>query len=314
MSADPNICTNPTKVDKLIKEEPDNFYEEIYEILEKDCDTFDISEFKTFYIVRRLPLYQCLHPHQFVKALLIVEKELSKNNKNMNRIFNTLIEEEVGHKKTGYGLDPKNNKRFLYEYYHNKLGKVITSPHVVINISHIITAMNYGIEITNYDLILEFGGGYGGMAKVCNGMGYNNTYYIYDLPQLKKLQEYHLTEIDVKHKIINELKELKNIMLDNTSSKKLFIATWSLSEVGNELREQIIEIIKDFDSVFIIFQHNNPIKGQDNYEYFYNSGSFQKKFNNIDTWTLKKMEFVPWDGGSYYLIGNNKEKISKIEN
>ena len=305
--ADPKTCTNPTKADKIIRGEPDNFYDELYEILETDCNTFDISSFKTFYIVRRLPLYSVNLGNGFKKALQIVENEMNKNNKNMDRIFNTLVEEEVGHKKGEYGIN-NNGDRFLYDYYHEIMGKVTTSPHVVTNMSHIITAMNYGIDVTSYDLILEFGGGYGGMAKVCNGMGYNNTYYIYDLPQLKKLQDYHLTEINVKHKIINELKELKDIMLDNTSSKKLFIATWSLSEVGNELREQIIEIIKDFDSVFIIFQYNNPIKGQDNYEYFYNSGSFQKMFNNINTWQLKKMEFVPWDGGSYYLIGNNKEK------
>ena len=40
----------------------------------------------------------------------------------------------------------------LYHYHHNKLGKVITSPHVVTNMSHIITAMNQGIDVANYDL------------------------------------------------------------------------------------------------------------------------------------------------------------------
>ena len=301
-------CTNKSMVNKLCDNEPENFYDELYKILENDSNTFDLQCFKRFYIVRRLPLYNITLEKE---ALKIVENEMNNNNKNINRIFKTIIEDNVGH---GTIENFYNNSNFLFEYNHFKLGKVITSPHVITNMSHIIIAMKYGIDVKNYDLILEFGGGYGGMAKICNGMGYNNTYYIYDLPQIKKIQEYHLTEINVKHKIINELKELKDIMLDNTSSKKLFIATWSLSEVGNELREQIIEIIKDFDSVFIVFQHNNPIKGQDNYEYFYNSGSFQKMFNNIDTWTLKKMEFVPWDGGSYYFIGNNKEKISKIEN
>ena len=62
----------------------------------------------------------------------------------------------------------------------------------------------------------------------------------------------------------------------------MFIATWSISEVGNDVRENIIDVIKDFDSVFIIFQHNNPIGDkQDNYNYFYSNGTFHKKFNNI---------------------------------
>jgi len=125
--ADRSTCTNSLKVDKLIREEPDNFYDEMYEILDTDCDTFDISEFKRFYIVRRLPLYNINRGDDFKKALQIVEKELSKNDKNMNRIFNTLIEEEVGHKKGEYGVNI-DNINFLYHYHHNKLGKVITSP------------------------------------------------------------------------------------------------------------------------------------------------------------------------------------------
>jgi hypothetical protein len=293
-------CTNKAKVNQLIRNEPYNFYNEIYKIFETDCNTFDLNSFKNFYIVRRLPLYNCTFEKE---AFKIVESEINTNNKNISRIFKTIIEDTVGHGT----IENFYNAKYLFYYDHFKLGKVITSPHVITNMSHIITAMNYGIDVKNYDLILEFGGGYGGMAKICNGMGYNNTYYIYDLPQLKKMQNYHLTEINVKHKIINEIKELKQSI--NIKGKKLFIATWSISEVNNELREQIIEIIKNFDSVFIIFQHNNPVgTKQDNYNYFYNDGLFQTNFNNIDNWYLEKMNFVHWDGGSYYLIGTRKQE------
>jgi len=292
------FCTDINTVDKLIQNEVVGFYEKMYNILEIDCNTFDLNFFKYFYIVRRLPLYNIIFEKE---ALKIVENEMNSNNKNINRIFKTIIEDNVGH---GTIENFYNISNFLFYYNHFKLGKVITSPHVIINMSHIITAMKHGIDVKKYDLILEFGGGYGGMAKICNGMGYNNTYYIYDLPQLKKLQEYHLTEINIKHKIINEIKELGNEI--NIKGKKLFIATWSLSEVNNNLREHIIDIIKDFDSVFIIFQHNNPVGNkQDNYDYFYNSGIFKTKFNNIANWHIEKMKFVHWDGGSYYLIGNS---------
>ena len=62
-----------------------------------------------------------------------------------------------------------------------------------------------------------------------------------------------------------DIDELKTI--DITNKKNLFIATWSLSEVDFDIREQIVDIIKDFDAVIIIFQHN--IWNRDNFKYFY---------------------------------------------
>ena len=276
--------TDFDSVNKLIKNEPVDFYEKLYNILETDCNKFDLNFFKHFYIVRRLPLYNIGVEE---KALEIVGNAINNNEENMERICKAIQEDSTGHGLTTGNFCKSCN---TFYYNHSKFGKIVTAPHVITNMSHIIIAMKYGIDVKNYDLILEFGGGYGGMAKICNGMDYNNTYYIYDLPQLKKIQQYHLTKLNIKHKIINDITELQ--ALESNIGKKLFIATWSLSEVNIDLREQIINIIKDFDSVFIIFQHNNPLSGLDNYNYFYKCGLFQDKFNNITNWNLEKMSFV----------------------
>jgi len=293
------LTTNHELVTYLSKNEPSDFYERIYSILEDDINTFNLNSFKNFYVIRRLPLYITYLEKE---ALKIVDDEMRTDSANINRIFKTLLEDTVGHGT----MENFRNANYLFYYSHTMLGKVITSPHVVTNMSHIITALRYDIDVKDYDVILEFGGGYGGMAKVCNGMGYNNTYYIYDLPQLKKIQEYHLSNICVKHKIINKEKELEEIV--ERKGKKLFIATWSISEVSNDLRERIVNVIKDFDSVFIIFQHNNPVGDkQDNYDYFYKNKTFHKRFNKINKWHLEKLQFVCcWDGGSYYMIGNTE--------
>jgi len=156
------------------------------------------------------------------------------------------------------------------------------------------------IDVKNYENILEFGGGYGGMAKLCSDMGFKNKYFIYDLPAVKSIQEFYLNKLNVNNKIINDIDELKTI--DITNKKNLFIATWSLSEVDFDIREQIVDIIKDFDAVIIIFQHN--IWNRDNFKYFYESGKFQKKFTKISNWVLQNIPNIKWDGGNYYLIGN----------
>ena len=291
------MTSNKDLVDRLIADEPADFYAELYKILAKDCKTLNLHSFKNFYIVRRLPLYNVRLEHE---ALKIVDAEMKKQNGNMGRIFKTLLEDVVGHGT----IENFCSSTYLFHYVHDRLGKVITAPHVITNMSHIITAMNHGIDVKDYDIILEFGGGYGGMAKVCSGMGYNETYYIYDLPELRDIQEYHLTHINVKHEIINEKNDLQKL---KEGGKKLFIATWSISEVDDNLRNFILDVISGFDSVFIIFQHNNPVgTKQNNYDYFCETGPFQQKFTKILSWHLKKMNFVHWDGGSYYLIGNSK--------
>lgn len=292
------LTSNRDTVDYLIKNEPNDFYEKLYAILEHDSNTFDLNSFKNFYIVRRLPLYNTGLEKE---ALKIVDDEMKKNSENISRIFKTLLEDMVGHGTT----EVFRNADYLFHYSHSILGKVITSPHVVTNMSHVITALRYNIDVKSYDVILEFGGGYGGMAKVCSGMGFNSTYYIYDLPQLKRIQEYHLTNICVRHKIINTEDQLEEVV--EKKGKKMFIATWSISEVSSDLRERIVDVIKDFDSVFIIFQHNNPVGDkQNNYNYFYGDETFRAKFNKINKWNLEKMRFVHWDGGSYYMIGNTE--------
>ena len=101
------------------------------------------------------------------EALKIVDDEMNKESKNISRIFKTLLEEPVGHGTVENFL----KANYLLYYSHTGLGKVITSPHVVTNMSHIITALRYNIDVKDYDVILEFGGGYGGMAKICSGMG-----------------------------------------------------------------------------------------------------------------------------------------------
>lgn len=49
-----------------------------------------------------------------------------------------------------------------------------------------------GLQIENMDMIIEFGGGYGNMARMAYRVGFKGKYLIYDLPEFYALQKFFL--------------------------------------------------------------------------------------------------------------------------
>lgn len=116
----------------------------------------------------------------------------------------------------------------------------------------------YNKKIIDYDLIVEFGGGYGGMCRLIKKMGFNGKYVIYDLPEVTKLQQYYLEKENC----------LDNVILTNDDSVfnekyDLLIATWSLSEIPLKERDRVIKSANDY---LMAFQVN--FDGIDNAKYF----------------------------------------------
>ena len=282
------LCTNMEKMNWAASNEPVDYYEIVYNILKNDCVKYDLSLFKHFYVIRRLPLY---NTHIFQEEINLIENMLEVFSEDIkHRILKGLLEVYEGH---------GTNKNFINSIFTITKYNIKTCGHITHNLTHLIQGLKFGIDVKNFDLILEFGGGYGGMAKLCNDMGYNKIYYIYDLPEIKTIQQYYLNKLNVSHKIIIDYNELKNIEMSN--KKKLFIATWSLSEVDFDLRDKILDIIKDFDAVIIVFQ--NEIWNRNNSQYFGDDGIFKKKLQKIERWCKLNIPYIKWDGGNYYLLG-----------
>lgn len=49
-----------------------------------------------------------------------------------------------------------------------------------------------GRRVESLESIVEIGGGYGALARVCRALGYAGPYMIYDFPELNGLQRYYL--------------------------------------------------------------------------------------------------------------------------
>lgn len=285
-------CTNLEKVDIICKEEPPDFYEQIYEILFNDVRYFGLHSFKHLYVICKLPLY---NTHVFGEEIKFIEEYFDNCSLDIKEnLFNGMHESFVGHSSV---------ENFQKSTFNITSLNIKTCGHITHNITHQIHALENNISVKNFDLIFEFGAGYGGMAKLCNDLGYKNKYYIFDLPRLKDIQTYYLTRTSVSHKIVNDISSLKTeIGKFDDNKKKLFIATWSLSEVNLDLRALILDIIKDFDAFIIIFQKN--IWGVDNGSYFDVHSEFCSSFKKITKFTRIPISYINFDGGNYYLIGS----------
>lgn len=85
-----------------------------------------------------------------------------------------------------------------------------------------------GREVGELESILEVGGGYGAMARICYALGFDGVYQIADLPELCLLQQYYLSQLGAREGFF----DLDGMCWDITpKSSDLLIACYSLSEM-----------------------------------------------------------------------------------
>lgn len=166
-------------------------------------------------------------------------------------------------------------------------------------------------SIEKMDYVFEFGGGYGSMCRLFYNLGFSGTYLIFDLPPFTALQKFYLKSLflpvqnfspqdHMKNRgifCVSDLGLLKEILHKSSDVIKLnalFLATWSLSEVPLELRNNIAPLISEFNNFLIGYQEN--AFGIDNRAYF---DDFKKNISSMswDNWEIEHLR------GNWYLMG-----------
>ena len=162
------------------------------------------------------------------------------------------------------------------------------------------------INLKEFKYVIEFGGGYGNMAKTFKKINPKINYIIFDTIEVNLLQYYYLRRSNIKVtmksfkkkqvNLINDLKILKKIINKIKYQKKtLFIANWSLSEVPISLRNKINFVFKDIDYQIITFQ--------DHFEKINNKRYFEKIMkNNIKKKRLSIIKDMKSKTNNYYLF------------
>jgi len=132
---------------------------------------------------------------------------------------------------------------------------------------------------TSWDHVLEIGGGYGAMAKVCRSMGYMKDYTIFDIAESVEVQQHFLAHYDRMSWNPKGFVPPKNT---------LGMSFWALSEIATRKRSRYIKMLKACDSYLIAFQ--DEFDGVDNIAYF-------RKHLDGEMFDIKHLP------GSYYMVG-----------
>tara|TARA_A100001015_G_scaffold311807_1_gene415766 strand:- start:3424 stop:4404 length:981 start_codon:yes stop_codon:yes gene_type:complete len=198
----------------------------------------------------------------FIHNRLFIFREFLEIFKDKNFFFwKKILEEDVPGFPPRYFLYPKSSGNRIHQTYHLYKFKKF-----------------YKKNLRKFDLVFEFGGGYGNMARTFKKINPNSIYIIFDTKPVNLIQWYYLSllkidsSLSIKSKsnifLINNLNDLDVLLNKYNYKNSLFIANLSLSEVPVPFRNKILSYTKNFGSRLISFQ--KKFENINNYDYFQN--------------------------------------------
>lgn len=244
--------------------------------LKVDLDQFKISE-----PVLSVPIYNFFQfENDYGQDIVQLLENFSDEQKSQFK--NAMKEPFLGHTKESYEQARK------YLAIDNELVEV--SPWTLKSMHHILSYMIHTKEnINNFEQIVEFGPGIGETCRIINDLGYKNSYYLYDLPEVLRVSSFY------NKKYENVIPVTHYTEIPN-NKRTLFIATWSISETPFEYRDEVFHYFKD--SEFLIIYQSLGFE-YDNRSYF------DHTFSEIVGRKTLSVE-IPWlrhiADGNYYLF------------
>lgn len=224
---------------------------------------------------------------------ILIELFFLKRQKKWSERWKYALQEDKNGSPVPYWCFPSSSGNLIHHAYH---------------VSQLETRMH--IDSSEFDFIVECGGGYGSMCRLFRNLGFKGSYIIFDLPHFSALQKYYLKSVGIKVvdeinndtemevKLISDMKELHDFVEKVERRKSLFLATWSLSETPLKLRKDISSLYKKFDVLFFAYQ--SSFGEVDNIEYF---AKLQREATQFH-WKTWEVESLPTH---YYSVGKNQK-------
>jgi hypothetical protein len=166
-----------------------------------------------------------------------------------------------------------------------------------------------GVRAGEFDLVVEFGGGYGSMCRLFHALGFAGRYLVFDFAEFSALQEYFLKSLGLPVRAaaalldggagvatISDAGELRAAVeaLAPGSRRSLFLATWSLSETPVAFRRDILAAAPHFDAFLLAYQES--FGEADNRRFF---DEWREAQPGVE-WHGSRIEHLP---GNFYLFG-----------
>tara|TARA_Y100000389_G_scaffold185195_1_gene204365 strand:+ start:1059 stop:2039 length:981 start_codon:yes stop_codon:yes gene_type:complete len=225
----------------------------------------------------------------FIHNRLFIFREFLEIYKDKNFFFwKKILKEDTSGFPPRYFLYPKSSGNRIHQTYHlYKFNEF------------------YKKDLKTFDLIFEFGGGYGNMARTFKKINPNSVYIIFDTKPVNLIQWYYLSllkidsSLSIKSRknifLINNLNDLRVLLKKFDTKNSLFIANLSLSEVPISFRKIILSYTNNFNCKLI---------------------SFQKKFENINNYnyfhTLKKNSLRKYSKSIIFPISTFNNSFSNL--
>jgi hypothetical protein len=172
-----------------------------------------------------------------------------------------------------------------------------TSPNLIHHAFHLMRFEQIAGSIANLEQVVEFGGGYGSVARLARRLGFAGAYHIHDFPEFGALQRYFLAGVELERTGTQSATQsfgTKVADVPARSGSRVFVALWSLSETPLAVREDWLAVATECSHVFVAFQHE--FEGVDNHVWF----AAMRDRIDLD-WHVEDLAHVP--GRHSYAIG-----------
>jgi hypothetical protein len=247
-----------------------NFWSEMRQVLDHDFKTLPKDRFKSWASVMSVPFMTRTKGINYIAATLsaVTTDEVYAK---------ALVENFVG-------LDKQD-----FDAFYSMFDDFPTTMNRIQQIAHLVICGYTKEKLAEMDTIVELGAGIGDLADVIYKLGFKGKYIIYDFPEVGQIQKWYHDQLGHKNIVhTDNLEDLENA--------DLCIATWSLTEMPLELREEIMKKIGDSKNWLIAYSDN--IFGLDNLKYI--TEDFLPRFTNHDITTIP-IPHMTYDGDTKYV-------------
>jgi hypothetical protein len=247
-----------------------NYWKVMCEVINHDFNTLPKHRFKAWASVMMVPF--------MTRAKLTENIRVVLNAMNEDPFYAEVVKENF----VGLTANDFNNIYAAFEDFPTTMNRIQHLAHLII--------CGYTPEVlSKMDTIVELGGGIGEMTDIIYKLGFKGKYILYDFPEVGQLQAWY-------HKQLGYDNVVHTSDLNDLVNADLCIATWSLTEMPLDLRDEVMAKIGDTKNWLVAY--SNQIFGFDNAKYI--AEDFIPRFTNHDVETIP-LPYMPWDGGTNYL-------------
>lgn len=266
----PNFSSDSEFAKLLIKTKQDNddhYWDNMRLVFDNDCNNLPMERFKVWVSVWNVPLMSMSRHSPYIKAAL-----------NASPVVQDLLQDPL------IGCNEDDMNKYL---------RVFTDNNLTMNrMQHYGHLKQFNFNPKSYANIVELGAGIGDMADVVYKLGFEGRYNIFDFPEVSRIQKWYHDQIG--HTNITYTHDVNELDVAD-----LCIATWSLTEMPFDLRDQLLDRIGKTKSWLIAYSEN--IFGYDN-EKWIHEVFLGKHFGPKNKISFVDVPWMPWDGGTKYLF------------